>query len=77
MRPLAHSRLAWWHSLVSALVVLGAVAAIGAVWLLAEWGGRRAVLPLLGLAALFVAVTAQSNRARVGFAFVGGVLVRG
>ena len=77
MRPLAHSRLAWWHSLVSALVVLGAVAAIGAVWLLAEWGGRRAVLPLLGFGALFVAVTAQSTRARVGFAFIGGVLVRG
>ena len=77
MRPLARPRLAWWHSLVSALVVFGVIAAIGAVWLLAEWGGRRAVLPLLGLAALFVAVAAQSNRVRIGFAFVGGVLVRG
>ena len=63
---------------MSALVVLGAVAAIGGVVLLAEWGW-----PAGGPAAARIrlrcslAVTAQSNRARIGFAFVGGVLVRG
>ena len=77
MRPLSRPRLAWWHSLASALVVLAALGALGAVWLLAEWGGRRVILPLIGAAALLVAVTAQSNRAPVAFAFIGGVLVRG
>ncbi len=77
MRPLARRRFAWWHSFVSALLVLGVLAAIGAVVLLAEMFGRRAVLPLVGAVALLLAVTAQSNRARVALAFVGGVLVRG
>ena len=77
MRPLSRARCAWWDSFVSALVVLGVLVAIGASVLLAEWGSRRAVLPLLGTAALLLAISAQSNRARVMFAFAGGVLIRG
>ncbi len=77
MRPLARTRLVWWDSFVSALLVLGVLAVIGAVVLLAEMFGRRAVLPLLGAVVLLLAVTAQSNRARVALAFLGGVLVRG
>lgn len=77
MRPFARPRSAWWDSFVSALVALAIVTAIGAVVVFAEWGGRRAVLPLLGATALLLAISAQSNRARVAFAFVGGALIRG
>ena len=77
MRPLGLARLAWWDSFISALLVLAVFVALGALVLLAQWGGRRAALPLLGAAALLLAVTAQSNRARVALAFVGGVLSRG
>ena len=77
MRPLARPRFAWWHSFVSALVVLAVFVVIGAVVLLAETFCRRAVLPLAGAAALLLAVSVQRNGARVALAFVGGVLVRG
>ena len=77
MRPLARRRFAWWHSFVSALLVLGVLAAIGAVVLLAEMFGARAIRPLVAVVAILLAVTAQSNRARLFFAFLGGALVRG
>lgn len=39
MRPLARSRLVWWDSFVSALMVLGAIVSFGLLWLLAKWCG--------------------------------------